>query len=222
MASTVSWCWASRCSTVIPAWRHIALDPLDRRRVRARRRRQHAEAALEQLGKAGLGARVLGAGDRVAGDEMDTLGQQRADVADHRGLDRADVGDDAAGLEPRRHRFADPRIGPERRAQHDDVGALDDLARVRGGAVGDAEGAGGVEAGVGAGADGDVPGGLVAAQRVGERRADQADADDGDALGGRRRVRRSRVQSLTPSGPHSMNASTARHRRAHLVFRGRW
>ena len=45
----------------------------DRRRVGARRRRQDAPAVVEQLGEAGVGPGLLGAGDRVAGDEMHAL-----------------------------------------------------------------------------------------------------------------------------------------------------
>src|SRR3546814_4453781 len=46
-------------------------EPLQRGRVGALGRRQDAEAALEQLSEAGVGAGVLGAGDRMAGDRSE-------------------------------------------------------------------------------------------------------------------------------------------------------
>jgi hypothetical protein len=43
-------------------------------RVGIRQRRQDAPAALEQAGEAGIRAGIFGAGNRVAGNEMDALG----------------------------------------------------------------------------------------------------------------------------------------------------
>ena len=43
---------------------------LDRGRVGVLRRREDAPAVDEKLGKAGIGPRVLGAGDRMRGNEM--------------------------------------------------------------------------------------------------------------------------------------------------------
>ena len=60
-------------------------------------RRQDAPAVVEQLGEAGFGPGMLGAGDRVAGHEMHARsGSVGRSVADHRLLDRADIGDDRA------------------------------------------------------------------------------------------------------------------------------
>ena len=55
-----------------PAPQNVA-SFVDRCRIGAGWRRQDAPAAVEQLGEAGIRARLLGAGDRVAGDEMHAL-----------------------------------------------------------------------------------------------------------------------------------------------------
>ena len=72
-------------------------EPLDRGRVGALGRRQDAPAVDEQLGEAGVGAGVFGAGDRMRRHEVDAGGQVRRHVAHDRALHRADVGDDGAG-----------------------------------------------------------------------------------------------------------------------------
>ena len=74
---------------------------LDRRGVRAVRRRQDAPAVDEQLGEAGVRAGILRAGDRMRRDEMHALRHMRRHVLEHRALDRADIGDDRAGLQRR-------------------------------------------------------------------------------------------------------------------------
>ena len=59
-------------------------EPLDRGRVGVRRRREDAPAVDEQLGEAGIGAGMLGAGDRMRGHEMHAGRQVRRHVAHHR------------------------------------------------------------------------------------------------------------------------------------------
>ena len=63
----------------------------ERLRLGAGWRRQDHPAFREQRGEAGVGAGIFGAGDRVAGDEMRMLRQQRRDVGEDRHLGRADV-----------------------------------------------------------------------------------------------------------------------------------
>ena len=101
---------------------------------------------------------MLGAGDRVAGHEMHPFRQVRTDVGDRALLGRADVGDDRARPQPRRDRPRDLAVTAERRAQHDEVGAIDAGARIGGGEVGDAQRAGLVERRMRSGADRDVVG----------------------------------------------------------------
>ena len=76
---------------------------------------------------------MLGAGQRVAGDEVHALGQLRPHRRDHRGLDRAHVADRGAGRKVRRDLGGDRAHGAHRHAEDDEIGALDR----RGGAVGD-------------------------------------------------------------------------------------
>ena len=77
-------------------------------------RRQNAPAVDEQFGEAGIGAGMLGAGDRMRRHEMDARRQMRRHLADDRALDRADVGDDRAGLEERRDLLRDRAAGADR------------------------------------------------------------------------------------------------------------
>ena len=57
-------------------------------------RDQDAPAATKELGKPRLGSRVLGPGDRMTRDKMNPGRYMRPEVADHRLLDRADIGQD--------------------------------------------------------------------------------------------------------------------------------
>ena len=99
-------------------------DLLHRRRVGAGRRRQQRPAALEQGGEAGIGAGILGAGHRMRRHEMHARRHQRPDVADHRLLGGADIGQDRPRREMRRDARGQVGEGAHRGAQHDAVGAL--------------------------------------------------------------------------------------------------
>ena len=104
---------------------------LDRLRRRCRRRRQDAPAAVEQLGKAGVGAGIFGAGDRMAGNEMHASRQMRSHVAHHRRLHRADVGDDRARLRgPGRSPGRCAPNEPTGDADDDEIGAGDRFGRI--------------------------------------------------------------------------------------------
>ena len=94
------------------------------------RRRQDAPAVAEQLGKAGFGSGMLGAGDRVAGNEMHTRRDMRPQIADHGLLDRADIGQDRAVLQRRPDPPPDFGIGGERRRDDHEIGTRDRLCRV--------------------------------------------------------------------------------------------
>ena len=113
MASTRSWCAGVHRldpgAEPLPQRAHLARPPP--RRV-VRQRRQDAPAVLEQLGEAGVGAGMFGAGHRMAGHEMNAAGRCGAASRDHGRLHRADIGDDGAGLQMRRHRLGDDRHRP--------------------------------------------------------------------------------------------------------------
>ena len=105
------------------------------------RRREDAPAVVEQLGEAGVGARLLGAGDRVAGDEMHALGTARRHRATTDRLDRADVGDDRAGLRCGRDRARDlARRADRRRRGSTRSASRDGSARDRHAAIGQGRG----------------------------------------------------------------------------------
>ena len=66
-----------------------------------RQRDQDAPAAAEELRKSRLGSRVLGSGDWMAGQEVDPGQHMGPEVADHRLLDRSDIGQDGTLLQRR-------------------------------------------------------------------------------------------------------------------------
>ena len=132
-------------STLLPS-RARTRELRDGGRVVPSRRRQDAPAAVEQLGEACVGAGMLGAGDRVAGDEMDALAADGADRSrDHRALDRADIGDDRAGFNGRRDGLARWRHSAERRGENDEIGAFHGSRRAVVSDVGEVHGLRGFE-----------------------------------------------------------------------------
>ena len=97
---------------------------LDRRGIGVFARRQDAVAVGEQLGKTRFRPGMLGAGHRMRRHEMRMLREVRLDLLDHRDLDRADIGDDGAGLQRRRDLLRHVAIGADRDRQDDEVGIL--------------------------------------------------------------------------------------------------
>ena len=139
IASTRSWWPGSIRSTIEPQRRQSVGDLLHRPGIGARRRRQQAPAALEQLGEPGIRPGIFGARQRVGRHEMHALRHQRPDIADHRLLGGPHIGQDAPRRQMRRDRLRPARIGAHRRAQHDAVGPLDRPRRVELHPIGDAE-----------------------------------------------------------------------------------
>ncbi len=125
-----------------------------------------------------LGARMLGAGHRMAGHEMHARGHVAADLGDRLLLDRANVREDGAGGERRCDRLRDCRIGAERRAQHDEVGLGHSLLGPLVDGIDDAECECRPAAALALGAADDLPGEPVAPHPPRERGADEADADE--------------------------------------------
>jgi hypothetical protein len=99
-------------------------------RVGAFRRGQDAPAVDEQLGETRIGTGMLGAGDRMRWYEMRAGGQIRRHVAHHGALDRADIGNDGAGLEMIGYFLRDGAAGADRNAQDHEIGILGSL-RIR-------------------------------------------------------------------------------------------
>ena len=145
-------------------------------------RRQDAPAVDEQLGEAGVGAGVFGAGDGMRGHEVDAGGQVRRHVANDRAFDRADVGDDGAGLEMRADLGRDRAAGADRDADDHEVGVLrrfgvggDDL-------VGEAELDHALARRFRARGRDDLLHDALLARGARDRGADQADADQRQAI----------------------------------------
>ena len=74
-------------------------ETLDRGLVRVGLGHDQVPAVVEEFGKAGGRSRLLGAGERVGGDEMHAFGDMRGHGIDHGALDRADIAHCGAGGE---------------------------------------------------------------------------------------------------------------------------
>ncbi len=85
----------------------------------------------EQRGEARVRAGLLRARHRVGRDEPRMRGQNRLELRDHRGLDRADVRHDRARLQRRRDRPTDLPVRADRRAEDDAIGVPRPLRRDR-------------------------------------------------------------------------------------------
>ncbi len=148
----------------------------------ALRRRQDAPAVDEQLGEAGIGPRILGPGHRMRRHEMHIFRQMRTHVADDRALDRADIGDGGTGSQMWRDLLRHRAAGADRNAQDHQIGAFD-----RGGVgfhhlIGEAELGHAPACLCRARGGDDRADRALQLRRARDRRADQADADEGEAV----------------------------------------
>ena len=84
-------------------------------------------AVAKERGKARTRPGMLGPRHRVAGDEMDALGQMRGDRGDHLLLHRAHIGDRRAGREMRCDLGGDRPHRTHRHGQHHQIGPHDRL-----------------------------------------------------------------------------------------------
>ena len=147
---------------------------------------------------------MFGASDRVAGDEMHSLGHMRGHVANDGAFHRADIGEDAARLKMRADLGGDRTAGADRHAQDDEIGALDGVTRVGVGLGDKPEPQRRCPRRLGLGGADDLSREPRPSRRVADRGTDQADADQRDALEhGLRCVFRPRVAHalLTPVWP---------------------
>ena len=114
--------------------------------------------------------------------EMHALRQMRSHVAHDRALDRADIGDDRAGRKVRADLGGDRAAGADRNADDDEVGAFDRLGVGLDHLVGEAE-LGDAPARLRRARGGDDRAdGALRARRARDRGADQADADQRQAV----------------------------------------
>ncbi len=158
------------------------LEPRHGGGIRVRGRRQDGEPVLEKLREPRLGPGMLGAGHRVARHEVHAFGQVRAHRRQDRALHRAHVGDDRTGCQVRLHRRRNGAACADRGRDDDQVRRIHGIADLRMHAVRDREvldALAHIRIGIMAR---DMRGQPIRADRQGERRSDQADADDRDAL----------------------------------------
>ena len=107
--------WSTTC---MPAASHSAVTRASAAGVAVRQRRQDAPAVVEQLGEAGLGAGMLGAGDGMPGHEMHARRHERLrGRGSTASLTEPTSVTMAPGVEMRRDAPADLGIGRERRAR---------------------------------------------------------------------------------------------------------
>ena len=128
------------------------------------------------------GPGVLGAGDRMRRDQMHALRDMRRHVLEHLALDRADVGDDRAGLERRRDLGRDRPARADRNADDDEVGVLRGLGVGLDHLIRDAELDHALACRFRARGRDDRAHHAVFARRARNRAADQPDADQREAV----------------------------------------
>ena len=180
---------------------------LCRGRIGALRRRQDAPAIDEKLGKAGIGAGVLGAGYRMCRHEMDVSGQMRSHLAHHRALDRADVGDDGTLCEMRADFLGDLAAGPDGDAENDEVGVFRRLDIGRNHGIDDAELLHPCPRFLRARSGDDLTDEALRPCRARDRAADQAEADQRQTLECRLSVHFAAMNSRRPSTTRRLASS---------------
>ena len=109
-------------------------QPFDRGGIGLLWRRENAPPVDEQLRETGIGAGMFGAGDRMAGNEMDPAGNVRPHCANDVAFDRTYIGDGRAGFEVRTDLSGDRTAGADWHADNHEIGighrdgsAIDDL-----------------------------------------------------------------------------------------------
>ena len=145
-------------------------------------RRQDAPSSDEQCREAGIGAGILRAGHRMGGDKMNAIGQVRSHVADDRALDRADIRNSRAAHQMRSDLGGDFAAGADRHAYDHEIGAGDGGGAAFHDLIGKAKLGDTLARRGGAGSRHDLAHRSLRPRRAGNRRADQADADQSEAV----------------------------------------
>jgi len=132
--------------------------------------------------KPGVGAGVLGPGDRMPGNEVNARRDVRRHIAQHRAFDRADVGDHGACLQVRSDLGGNDPALTHRNGDDDEVGALHGRRIGLHDLVGKPELDDAPARGGGPRRRHDRAYAALRARSPRNRRADQADADQGEAI----------------------------------------
>ena len=157
-------------------------EPLDGGRRGVLRRGEDAPAVDEQLGETEVGPEFFGAGDGMARDKMDAGRNVGRHVAHHRGLDRADIGDGRARFQVRADVFCYRTAGADRNADDHQVGAGDRGRAAVHHRVGEPQFADALPRRLGTRRRNDFAHEAERARRARDRAADQADADQRQAV----------------------------------------
>ena len=173
----------SAVTVLVIVWTEIGASPPTSTaptRIFRERRQNHAPVAKERRAR-GVGAAMLGAGNRMAGDELRELRAERAPRgADHVALGAAGVADDASRRQRSRQGGKDRwHLRDGRRDQHQ-VRVARGGAGIGGDGVDQAAVSRELQVLAAAPGAGDLRHLACRLQRRGERAADQADADHGE------------------------------------------
>ncbi len=154
---------------------------LHRLPVRTLERREDAPAALEQAGKTGVGTGLLRTRQRMTGNEMHTVWHMRRHLRDDGCLGRADIGDDGAQLQVGRDLFGDRFRSADGNGDDDEIGILDRLGGRFDISSTELQFFCPLQRLGAAGRDDDLFSQPKLLHVAGDRRADEADTDQGDA-----------------------------------------
>src|SRR6478672_2135440 len=125
---------------------------------------------------------MLGPGDRVSRNEDGLRRKHGENLADHRSLDRADLGDDGALAEMWRYGLYRIGRGADRNGDEHELGILHRLRRGVGNGIAEAEVVGAVMHLRGGVVTDDAPGEPAGLDAAGDRGADQSQSDDGNGV----------------------------------------
>jgi len=150
--------------------------------ILARDRGQNAPALFEQFRKTGIRPGMFRTGQRVTRNEMNAFIQMRGNVADHRLLDRPDVGNNRTLFKRPCQLRTNAFIGTDRRTNHDQIRIANRLFDIAIGGVGNTKFKHPVTGRLRANRASDFVGKAVALDATCHGRADQAHADKGDCF----------------------------------------
>ena len=178
-------------------------DTRHRARICPFGRRHNAPAVGKQRGKASVRPRIFRARHRMGRHQMHVARQNRCQRRHHCRLDRARVGNDRAWFQSSGDLRPHGGAGPDWHAEHNQVGVAHRFRRVRGRNIGKAEFVHAFNHGRRGVASHKDAGHAAPPDGAGQRRADQAEADQRDAFEhGRSRGRSKHVRHARPPCRH--------------------
>lgn len=150
--------------------------------VRTRQRREDAPALAEEAGKTGIRAGFFRTRQRMSGNEMHIVWHMRRHLRDDRGLGGTDIGNDRAGFQMRCDLLRDTFRCADRDRNDDEIGILHGLRRRDGVIRTERQFFRPFQRFLAAGGNRDMPRKPQFLDVAGNRRANEADADQRDAF----------------------------------------